>query len=541
MKTVKYPDGTVEVVSPTSRTVTQPDKTVIVEYLQARDDGCTKKTTFPDKVVVSTFEDGRSVQRNPVSGIVITTRPDGSRRQTHPDGASVETRPDGSRIQVDADGTGLVERTDGVRIQLNPDRSSVISLPAPAAKKLHVFADGCHILEAADGSSVQHNPDRTVVQIKPNGDKVSTLSCGTMIAEFLSGEGPVERCEVRPTGEVLEVFRDGKEQRKLAGSAGARRPGPAPSANPSASAVLAVVVRCCNERRPPAEIAEELDDIVNDLRKQLEAEAEAEAGEEKATDEAVARALGGPVEAQRGDGSPGNGKENPKPRPPPPAGSRRTTFKCGTEVVLSPDGVRTTTKPDGTVIEDFGVSPSADDATPPRPPGPDGIIKRTTFPDGVVVEGFADGRTEQSNPSLPEAQRIIITCFPDGRKEQRHADGSSLVLHPAGHRTQKHADGTVITTHADGRREQQNPDGSEIVVRVNGTKVHSFPDGCIIESMEDGSTLQTEPDGTTIETRPNGDRITRFAGTGAVTEEFASGKLKRRDTLKDGSVHEISR
>jgi len=185
LKTAIFPDGTIVETHTDSKITKMVDKTVVTDYLPAKEDGLKKVTKFADGVVVQTYTDGHDLQ-------------------TDTDGTTILTKAGGVRIQTFKDGATLTTNLDGTKVQLFEGEGQ----------------DGMKITIFTDGKKVQENADGVIVETRPNGDKITKHPDGDIIEHYKEPKTFVEYSfkadrlfvmkECKPSGIIVVTDVDGE-------------------------------------------------------------------------------------------------------------------------------------------------------------------------------------------------------------------------------------------------------------------------------------------------------------------------------------------
>jgi len=185
LKTAIFPDGTIVETHKDSKVTKMVDKTEIIDYLPAKEDGLKKVTKFPDGVTVETYTDGHDLQ-------------------TDTDGTTILTRADGVRIQTFKDGATLTTQLDGTKVQRFEGEGQ----------------DGMVITIYKDGRKVQENADKVIVETMPNGDKITKHPDGDIIEHYKEAKAMTEynfkadrmfiMKEVKPSGIIVVTDTEGE-------------------------------------------------------------------------------------------------------------------------------------------------------------------------------------------------------------------------------------------------------------------------------------------------------------------------------------------
>ena len=165
----------------------------------------------------------------------------------------------------------------------------------------------------------------------------------------------------------------------------------------------------------------------------------------------------------------------------PVDGAATTTIEPdGTTVYEMPDGARHERRPDGTIINH---NPDGSGEIRYR----DGTVdsrdvegnRTTTKPDGAVVQ---DGKIHI------EPDGTTITEMPDGARHERRPDGTIINRNPDGSGEIRYRDGTVDSRDVEGNWTTTKPDGTvvqdgKIDIRSDGTVVQERPDGTNVSEV----------------------------------------------------------
>ena len=121
-----------------------------------------KIQTYPDGSTVTVHKDGTRISQKR-DGTRIVVRPDGSRLQTNSDGTQIETKSNGERVQIRGEVT-ITVFTDGRKLQRNATTGVIVEtfMMAPCPQK----PDGQKLVVFRDGRKVQWNPNGTIEMLK---------------------------------------------------------------------------------------------------------------------------------------------------------------------------------------------------------------------------------------------------------------------------------------------------------------------------------------------------------------------------------------
>jgi len=235
-----------------------------------------------------------------------------------------------------------------------------------------------------------------------------------------------------------------------------------------------------------------------------------------------------------------------------PDGSVIITYRNGRKVGQFADGcvveefqgVKTTRKPNGTVILDYLDAGSKDNDVDHDKI----LIKECTFSDKTVVYTYKSGRTYQI-----DADGYKTEVLTSGVKRQENPNGTVITSYPDGRKVSytPHL-GVTVTQYTDGRREQIHSDGTKMEIDKDGNAVATRPDGTVIETFEKGPVVQRDRlpdgrvicimrDGTTIEEEVQVKRESSTTSSSTAASRASLRRSDEEDTSKNATTSAVTK